>query len=109
MRRLPKLRDLRIAVTIERLQQQEQAGAPTVAISVIASAWAAIEPIARPPSTVLDESPLMTHQIMVRLRQPLSTDCRIRTADGRLFRILHVRRCDEDSDLQSLTCEERLS
>ena len=103
MSRSPALHDLRMPVTIERLQARDRDGVPVLQTSLVSSAWAFIQPVLKP--RLSEDSPFITHQITVRIRQALSTDCRVKTADGRAFKVHHTIRDEDDRDLQLLLCE----
>ena len=101
-----KLRTFNMPVTIERLEAGDSNGMPSLQAHVVGSCWAQIETLSHLRLTPLEDSPFLTHRVTLRLRQPVTADCRVTCADARIFKVHQARSVDEDRDLQLLLCEE---
>jgi head-tail adaptor len=101
-----RLRLFNLPVSIERLRAEDSNGQPAIQAELVSACWAKLEAIDHPRPTALEDSPLFTHRLTIRLRQPITNDCRVSSADGRMFKVHHARKLEEDSDLQLLLCEE---
>jgi head-tail adaptor len=101
-----RLRIFSLPVSIERLQAGDNNGQPTVQATLVSACWAKLEAVSHQRLSSPEDSPALTHRLTIRLRQPVTSDCRVRATDGRIFKVHQARSLDDDSDLQLLLCEE---
>lgn len=78
-----RLRIFSLPVSIERLQAGDNNGQPTVQATLVSACWAKLEAVSHQRLSSPEDSPALTHRLTIRLRQPVTSDCRVRATDGR--------------------------